>query len=202
MKRIFSFLIVGMLFYSFSYSRESDSLYNKNELSVYTGLFSWEQSVGFVGEALFDLNSFVDSGYQVRPKVIHPIGISYKYHFTKNVCIKSSFSFARTRKLYSFTNPMYNYTRTDNIYSFMLGAEWHYFNRRLISLYSGLEIGGFIWNTNVLNNDNIKDRSTQGFVAFQMNAFGLRVGNDRIGGFVEVGVGNNGIINTGLSVKF
>jgi len=84
----------------------------------------------------------------------------------------------------------------------MLGAEWHYFNRRLISLYSGLEIGGFIWNTNVLNNDNIKDRSTQGFVAFQVNAFGLRVGNDRIGGFVEVGVGNNGIINTGLSVKF
>lgn len=84
----------------------------------------------------------------------------------------------------------------------MVGAEWHYFNKRLVSLYSGLEIGGFIWNTSVLNSENEKDRSTQGYLAFQINALGIRIGNQKIGGFVEIGLGNNGLVNTGLSVKF
>ncbi|MBP6323703.1 MAG: hypothetical protein KA322_01595 [Chitinophagales bacterium] len=202
MRKYLLILLNCLFLFSVSYSKEKDSTYKKNELNVFVGFFSWEQSLGIIGEGLFDFNSFIDTGYQVRPKVIHPIGISYKYYFSKKVCIKSSVSYARTRKLYSFTNPTSNYLRTDNIYSIMVGAEWHYFNKRLVSLYSGLEIGGFIWNTSVLNSENEKDRSTQGYLAFQINALGIRIGNQKIGGFVEIGLGNNGLVNTGLSVKF
>ena len=38
--------------------------------------------------------------------------------------------------------------------------------------------------------------------AYQVNPIGLRVGNDRIGGFVEAGMGHKGFLTPGVSVKF
>ena len=38
--------------------------------------------------------------------------------------------------------------------------------------------------------------------AYQVNPIALRVGNDRIGGFVEAGLGHKGFLTAGVSVKF
>ena len=38
--------------------------------------------------------------------------------------------------------------------------------------------------------------------AYQVNPIALRVGNDRIGGFVEAGLGNKGFLTAGVSLKF
>ena len=38
--------------------------------------------------------------------------------------------------------------------------------------------------------------------AYQVNPIALRVGNDRIGSFVEAGLGNKGFLTAGVSLKF
>jgi hypothetical protein len=38
--------------------------------------------------------------------------------------------------------------------------------------------------------------------AYQINPIAIRVGNDRIGGFVEAGFGTKGFVTAGLSLGF
>lgn len=38
--------------------------------------------------------------------------------------------------------------------------------------------------------------------AYQINPIALRVGNDRVGGFVEAGLGTKGFVTAGVSFKF
>ena len=46
-----------------------------------------------------------------------------------------------------------------------------------------------------------KSDLTTSFI-YQVNPIGFSVGNDRIGGFVEVGLGSKGFLTAGLSLKF
>lgn len=172
----------------------------KNEMSAFAGWVSWEQTFAIVGEGLFNFRKLVDTNYTVNVKMIHPIGVSYKHYFTKMWCITGSFSYARTIQTHTYTNPIYSFKKYEDIYSLMVGAECHYLNKKWVSLYSGLSIGGFLWRERLDNKDG-SNKSLDGFVAFQVNAIGIRVGK-RFGGFLELGFGNNGIVNGGLSVKF
>lgn len=38
--------------------------------------------------------------------------------------------------------------------------------------------------------------------AYQVNPIALRVGNDRIGGFLEAGLGYKGFVTAGVSLRF
>ncbi|WP_300763879.1 hypothetical protein [uncultured Bacteroides sp.] len=38
--------------------------------------------------------------------------------------------------------------------------------------------------------------------AYQVNPIALRVGNDRVGGFVEAGLGTKGLVTAGINFKF
>ena len=38
--------------------------------------------------------------------------------------------------------------------------------------------------------------------AYQVNPIALRVGNNRVGGFVETGLGTKGFVTAGISFKF
>ena len=172
----------------------------KNEISAFAGFVSWEQSFAIVGEGLFNFKKIVDPSYTVTIKMIHPVGVSYKHYFTKMWTITSSFSYARTIQNHVYTNPIYSFNKYADIYSLMVGAECHYLNKKWVSLYSGLSIGGFIWQERLDNKDGTS-KSLDGFLAFQLTGIGVRVGK-RFGGFLELGFGNSGIINGGLSVKF
>ena len=46
-----------------------------------------------------------------------------------------------------------------------------------------------------------KSELTTSFI-YQVNPIGFSVGNDRIGGFVEVGLGSKGFLTAGISLKF
>lgn len=82
----------------------------------------------------------------------------------------------------------------------MARIDFHYFNKGLVSMYSGLQGGG-----NLLIFQDRKGFSTvtdTGFgVAWHVNAFGIRIGKT-IGAYMEWGVGYRGIVNFGISGQF
>lgn len=92
-------------------------------------------------------------------------------------------------------------------------AEFVYFKRKYVELYGSAAAGVTLSTHNESSLNNVpKSSKTSGSssdktnisaaFAYQVNPIALRVGNSRIGGFVEAGLGNKGFVTAGLSLKF
>lgn len=86
-------------------------------------------------------------------------------------------------------------------------AEFTYYKHGLIELYGGASAGVKLnRHTETGLTDAGKkvakkaDLSTS--FAYQVNPIALRVGNNRVGGFVEAGLGHKGFLTAGVSLKF
>ncbi len=87
-------------------------------------------------------------------------------------------------------------------------AEYVYFKRGLVELYGSVALGvDFIRHSESGLNDAGKQRASASSkfdtqFAYQVNPIGIRVGNQRIGGFVETGLGYRGFVTAGISLGF
>lgn len=86
-------------------------------------------------------------------------------------------------------------------------VEFVYFKRGLVELYGGAAAGVNVvshsetsLNKAVTTQAKKSDISTQ--FAYQINPIALRVGNHRIGGFLEAGLGYKGFVTAGVSLRF
>lgn len=83
-------------------------------------------------------------------------------------------------------------------------AEFVYYKRRLIELYGSAAAGmNFTRHSEspISKGGSSKANLSSSF-AYQVNPIALRVGNDRVGGFVEAGLGTKGFLTAGVSFKF
>ena len=84
-------------------------------------------------------------------------------------------------------------------------AEFVYFKRRLVELYGSAAAGV---NLSRHTETALTKGATAGKLnfstdfAYQVNPIALRVGNNRVGGFVEAGLGTKGFVTAGISFKF
>ena len=86
-------------------------------------------------------------------------------------------------------------------------VEFVYFKRGLVELYGGAAAGVNVvshsetrLNKAVTTQAKKSDISTQ--FAYQINPIALRLGNHRIGGFLEAGLGYKGFVTAGVSLRF
>ncbi|WP_338158292.1 hypothetical protein [uncultured Phocaeicola sp.] len=83
-------------------------------------------------------------------------------------------------------------------------AEFVYYKRRLVELY-GTAAAGVNFSrhseTPVDKKTSEKKANFSTDFAYQVNPIAVRVGNERVGGFVEAGLGNKGFLTAGLSFK-
>ena len=86
-------------------------------------------------------------------------------------------------------------------------AEFVYYKRGLVELYGGASAG-----VNMIRHkesalteagkSQVQKASLSANFAYQVNPIALRVGNERIGGFLEAGLGHKGFLTAGVSLKF
>lgn len=84
-------------------------------------------------------------------------------------------------------------------------AEFVYFKRRLVELYGSAAAGVNLSRhseTALAKNATAGKSTLNTDFAYQVNPIALRVGNDRVGGFVEAGLGTKGFVTAGVSFKF
>ena len=86
-------------------------------------------------------------------------------------------------------------------------AEFVYFKRNLFELYGGASVGVDLvrQSESKLDEKGKSDSKKNDFsanLAYQVNPIAFRVGNDRIGGFMEAGFGHKGFLTAGVSLKF
>lgn len=90
---------------------------------------------------------------------------------------------------------------TDNFWSIMIGGDFHYVKKDNLTMYSGIAVGACFISSDAgsgLDGESIPN-STQ--FAFQINAFGIRVGR-AFGFFAEAGFGYNSMLTAGFNVRF
>ena len=84
-------------------------------------------------------------------------------------------------------------------------AEFVYFKRRLVELYGSAAAGVNLsrhTETALTKGATAGKSNFSTDFAYQVNPIALRVGNNRVGGFVEAGLGTKGFVTAGISFKF
>ena len=84
-------------------------------------------------------------------------------------------------------------------------AEFVYYKRRLVELY-GTAAAGVNFSRHSETPIDKKTPEKKAIFntdfAYQVNPIAVRVGNERVGGFVEAGLGSKGFLTAGISLKF
>lgn len=131
-------------------------------------------------------------------------GLGYKRNLSKRITLGlgflyQSFDVTQTVKM-PLTGNLVDIKSQDIYYTFMARFDFSYVTTEWVNMYSGVGAGVSV-NQYVFDDDKQGKDDNNIYVAWQVNAFGIRVGKT-LGGFAEVGFGYAGIVNAGLSLKF
>ena len=178
----------------------------KNEVRISYGVLTSSELIQFLGEdflataltgGLYSPSNYRSSG---------AIGVDYYYKLSKRWSIGANFTFEELKKDVSYDkNRTVAGNSKNNYFTFMPQTRFSYLNNNGIELYSGLSLGASLRAEKFTPSKNETtlegEDSSQLFLAFQANLLGIRVGK-KLGGFAELGFGNKGVINAGVSYKF
>lgn len=215
MKTITLFFFIA--FFSIVHAKPNDSTkinnkLGKNELYVSYGILSLSGlGIGLGRTSLnkdFPTDYFYNkTNYNVSTKQIPPLigafNFGYKRYFVKNkIAVLFDVTLGQINTTYKNKNTdSLSFKTKDNLIAIMPGFEYHYFNKKIVQLYSGFQLGFFIYNQKYTNYQNNTKKHNEINFAFQIDAFGVRVGK-KIAGFLELGFGFGGIVKVGISGRF
>lgn len=197
MKRIIFILFLLSLLPYLLYSQKL-----KNEISAGYGVLSMQEGFHGFGRAFAGAFFFnpgdVKLNYSTGPAII-----SYSRVINKDLTAGFSFSYTKVSSQISYLWTHSDTTRfTTQFYTVMGKMQYTYTKPdEIVQVYSGLAWGASFFNT--VNNypDRTSDTEDGSYFAFHFNILGIRVGQN-FAGFMELGLGFNGLINGGVSVKF
>ena len=136
-------------------------------------------------------------------------GLGYRYTLNKRFKLGMDLGFAKvTSKITNSPNKVPSIKEKELNFLVLPTAEFIYLRRNLFQLYGSVSAGvDFTRHYETGLTERGKEQAQKkskfktGF-AYQVNPIGLRIGNNRIGGFVEAGLGYKGFVTAGLSLGF
>lgn len=217
MKKKTILIFISFIFFTSSFSQEINTSkkikpqLGKNEIYISYGILSASGLGIGLGRTSFNQDFptsyfYNKDNYAVKTKEIPPIigalNFGYKRYFVKNkIAVLANITYSQTNTNYTHnSNDSLNFKTKDYLIAVMPAFEYHYFNRKIVQLYSGVQLGLFIYNQKYADyKSEIKHKEIN--FAFQVDAFGVRIGK-QIGGFLELGFGFGGIVKIGISGRF
>lgn len=196
-------LLIFILFLSSNIYSQNLKIKNpKSEVSFGYGLLSI-QEVGTefgIGLMTYAFDFFSDSSDVDAP--VGPVMLRFNSFVSSNISVGATGSYTNIKiKNLSTTDPKDVSTFDIKFYTLIGHVNLNYFPKNIVQLYSGISLG-FTYATAKATSTYTKPYNNGGTtMAYHVNALGIRVGRD-VGGFLELGLGYNGIINGGFSVKF
>lgn len=167
-----------------------------NDLTLSVGFVTNNDIINIVG----DIFTAGFTGVEYRNYSVTPsIAINYKKAVENNWFVYADGVFQSFGKdMWSNNN---NVGKINDIYATVgLGTEYHYVNKSAFQMYSGLSLA-YTQRLSSFDDGNDITHDNAGFLNFQVNALGFRVGN-KLAAFTELGFGYKGIASLGLSYQF
>ena len=178
--------------------------YNRNQIlfSVSDGLTL--STVDILGTGISDA---ITGGKRSDQKGTLLYGLGYRYSLNR-FKVGADLGFARSSSKLTLTGESSPSIKEKNLNFLVLPtAEFVYLRKGLFEMYGSASAGINLSRhtedalTEAGRKNLSKSDLTTSFI-YQVNPIGFSVGNDRIGGFVEVGLGSKGFLTAGLSLKF
>lgn len=177
---------------------------NKHELrlSVSDGLTLG--TTGILGNGLSDV---VLGNKRSDEKMTMVFGLGYRYSIHR-FRVGADLGFARASSKLALAGEKAPSIKEKELNFLVLPtAEFVYFKRNLFELYGGASVGVDLVRQSESKLDEkgksaSEKNSLSANLAYQVNPIAFRVGNDRIGGFMEAGFGYKGFLTAGVSLKF
>jgi hypothetical protein len=134
--------------------------------------------------------------------MIGPLIIGYKRNLGMNFSIGITYSYSEMTAEVKNQNGSTYYKEDFKFHTLMARQDFIYVTNKYVQMYSGLGEGLMIGSSHYkYDYSPTTYKWNETTFAFQVNAFGLRVGH-KFGGFIELGAGFNGFVNAGLTWKF
>ena len=177
---------------------------NRNQIrfSVSDGLTL--STVDILGTGISDA---ITGGKRSDQKGTLLYGLGYRYSLNR-FKVGADLGFARSSSKLTLTGESSPSIKEKNLNFLVLPtAEFVYLRKGLFEMYGSASAGINLSRhtedalTEAGRKNLSKSDLTTSFI-YQVNPIGFSVGNDRIGGFVDVGLGSKGFLTAGLSLKF
>jgi len=191
---------------SFAKSNIQDSIstQNKNQIKVHYGLMSFYYFGLVLGDVFRGVLTTTDQdSILYEYKMPGTFGINYSKLINKRVAIGFEYNYTYARSHRTNAKDILD-NKTDKLHFNNVGGLVHvmYIHKRKVQLYGGAEVGISIWSSK--STDNVTNETVKETIIrpnWHLNLIGIDVGK-KVGGFLELGVGNRGLINAGLRVGF
>ncbi len=168
----------------------------KNDVSFGLGAFTYPD----MAETGRDVGGFIGLAGIVRSESTRDgpaFILSYGRLVREDVKLSFSFGFQKFNvDLYALD---YKWATVNfSYYTFMVRGDYTWYRKSWTSLYSGAAAGLSVVTE---ESEGESQDDTEYYLAFQVNAIGVRLGN-RVAGFVELGLGYSGILSAGITATF
>ena len=190
MKKIFVTLCVALL------SMGAQAQDFKHEVGVFYG-------AGSASDVFSIITSSFAAAAGDQSSFWGPIGVEYYYNVSPVVGLGAVASYAGCKAEDEKTRKE---DLTESFFTVMPSVKFNWLRKKNFGMYSALSAGvmfcSISCNDNAKANDqNAKDESLTAFM-FQATALGAEFGSQQFRGFVELGVGEKGLLCAGLRYKF
>ena len=178
--------------------------YLKHEIGISYGVFSnstWMSIGDDMGSAIASVGAFTydDS------KFIGPIGLEYFYHISPVVGLGAIGVYANETKDMLLRNNKYGEAKNTYI-TVMPAAKFNWLRKKYFGLYSKVAAGVCFRSQKedyrVTDNPPHHDSKNKVLFNFHVTGIGLEAGSPYLRGFLECGVGEQGIFAAGVRAKF
>ncbi len=158
-------------------------------------------------DALTDLVPEMVGQHTENKKWFGSLGVEYFYHITPLVGVGGIFTTnIATEDVYS--NDLLRLYRAKSFFSLMPSVKLNWLRKDRWGLYSKAAIGAFYARFADKDYDENKRKASKADVTsewgfnWQVSLIGIEAGGDRVRGFIELGLGEQGVALAGVRCKF
>lgn len=181
-------------------AQAQDYYETKHELALSYGAGSNSQVFGFSSEFVGLLFTGGKRSYD-NHVAVGPIGVEYFYHTSKVVGVGVIGTYTHLSKDVMLNDAKQGSTRR-NYVSLIPAVKLDWLRREKFGLYSKLGVGAsYEWQHNETV-DGTKEDVTKVLFTWQASLIGLEAGSTNVRGFLELGIGEQGVALVGLRYKF
>ena len=187
-------------------NKKTETSFNRHDIRV-----SYSDGLTLGGASFWGigLSDAITGTERTDQKSTGVFGLGYRYAFNKRFSLGVDLGVAKVSgKVTSPPDQTPSIREKDYNFLVLPTAEFVYFRRNIFQLYGSASAGVDMsrhYETGLTDKGKeLAQKSTRISTefAYQVNPIGLRVGNKRIGGFVEAGLGYKGFVTAGVSIGF
>lgn len=198
MKKILLMVVAAMMT-TMSVNAQNGYDDTKHEVAISYGLYSNSQII----DVYEDMGCAIVGSQFKNEKFFGPIGVEYFYHVKPWLGVGGVFTYGQNKQDVFFSNDKVGVSKNSYI-TVMPAVKFDWLRKNNFGMYSKLAVGATFRNEKFDRVDPSYSNYSENKVHlnWQASLLGIEAGSPTLRGFIELGVGEQGIILAGVRCKF